>query len=256
MFQGHDSNFIEKFAAKLKKVVTVGGGFMIRKVLVVDNNRALRKLIQNKCGKFKDKFTTLLAGDGLEAVEHLKNNTVSLVVTDLTMPNMDGFALIAHLTRTYPDIPVIILTADSPDPSKIDALKAEAMEYIEKPFVVEELVEKIMTILEKESDGGVLQTFSMEMFVQLIEMEAKTCTIRVENKSSGKIGVLFFNNGELLDARIDEQHGETVAHDIFAWDKVTFYIQDTCKLKEKRIDKGLQSILLDAMRQKDEADDS
>jgi CheY-like chemotaxis protein len=256
MFQGHDSNFIEKFAAKLKKVVTVGGGFMIRKVLVVDNNRALRKLIQNKCGKFKDKFITLLAGDGLEAVEHLKNNTVSLVVTDLTMPNMDGFALIAHLTRTYPDIPVIILTADSPDPSKIDALKADAMEYIEKPFVVEELVEKIMIILEKESDGGVLQTFSMEMFVQLIEMEAKTCTIRVENKSSGKIGVLFFNNGELLDARIDEQHGETVAHDIFAWDKVTFYIQDTCKLKEKRIDKGLQSILLDAMRQKDEAADS
>jgi len=94
------------------------------------------------------------------------------------------------------------------------------------------------------------------MFVQLIEMEAKTCTIRVENKSSGKIGVLFFNKGELLDARIDEQHGETVAHDIFAWDKVTFYIQDACKLKEKRIDKGLQSILLDAMRQKDEAADS
>ena len=115
---------------------------MIRKVLVVDNNWALGKLIQNKCGKYKDKFTTLLAGDGLEALEHLKNSTVSLVVTDLIMPNMDGFALIAHLTRTYPDIPVIILTADSPDSSKIDALKAYAMEYIEKSFVVEELVEK------------------------------------------------------------------------------------------------------------------
>lgn len=229
---------------------------MIKKVLFVDDDRILRHLIQKKLDKYKPTFTVLTAKDGLDAVKELKENTVSLVVTDLQMPQMDGFALLAHLSGKYPDIPVIIQTGYGTSKSRKHALERGAAGYIEKPFKIEQLAEKIIATLKKESEGGILQTISMEMFIQLIEMEQKTCTIRVVEKSSGGRGVLFFRNGDLIEARIGALNGKPAAYKIFSWDQVTLSIQDDCVIKEKRIVGDLQAILFDAMRLKDEAGES
>jgi hypothetical protein len=91
------------------------------------------------------------------------------------------------------------------------------------------------------------------MFLQLIEMEQKTCTIRLLDKLSDRQGVLFFREGELLDARVDGLQGEAAAYEIFCWDEVTLTIQNVCPQKEKKIHSELQGILLEAMRLKDEA---
>lgn len=228
---------------------------MLRKVLIVDDDKIWLHVIKKKMEKYKKAFSTLTAENGLDAVEKLKKNVISLVVTDMQMPKMDGIALLAHLSENYPDISVIVVTAYSTPKSKKAVLERGAAGYIEKPFEVEALVKKIMSVFKKESDGGVLQTIPLEMFIQLIEMEQKTCTIRVVNKPSGELGVLFFRAGELLDARIANMQGKLAAYEIFAWDKVTLSIQDTCTLEDKRIDGDLQAILFDAMRLKDEADD-
>ncbi len=123
-----------------------------------------------------------------------------------------------------------------------------AADYIEKPFIVEELVGQILQMLKKENEGGTLQTVSMGMFIQLIEMEQKTCTVRVFNKITGNQGVLFFHKGDLMDARINDRRGNTPAYEIIGWDSVTISIQNECTITEKRVEGGLQAILLDAMR--------
>jgi len=228
---------------------------MLRKVLVVDDDKIWLLFIKKKMDEYKKAFSTLTAEDGLDAVEKLKKNVISLVVTDMQMPRMDGLALLAHLSEHYPDISVIVVTAHSTPKSKMAVLESGAAGYIEKPFEVEALAEKIMSVFKKESDGGILQTIPLEMFIQLIEMEQKTCTIRVVNKSSGENGVLFFRNGELLDARIANINGKLAAYKIFAWNNVTLSIQDACAVNDKRIDEDLQAILFDAMRLKDEVDD-
>ena len=226
---------------------------MIRNILIVDDDKIWLRLIQKKFEKHKDAFSALVAGDGLEAVEKLKQQPVSLVVTDMQMPRMDGLALLAHLSAHYPEIPVIVVTAYSTPKLKKAVLQRGGAGYIEKPFVVEDLARKITDILRKESEGGILQTVPLEMFIQLIEMEQKTCTIRVFSKLSGNKGVLFFREGELMDAKLPGHQGETAAYEMFSWDEVSLAIQDTCAVSEKRIDKDLQAILLDAMRLKDEA---
>ena len=90
------------------------------------------------------------------------------------------------------------------------------------------------------------------MFLQIIEMEQKSCTIRLMDKTSGRLGVLFFGDGELFDARVDGKQGEAAAYEIFSWDEVSLSIQNHCPLKEKRIQRELQAILLEAMRLRDE----
>jgi CheY-like chemotaxis protein len=226
---------------------------MKKNALIVDDDRILRHLIKRKFQAHATVFTTLLAEDGVEAVQILKDNSISIVVTDLHMPNMDGFELLAHMSAKYPDIPVIVLTAYSTPKSKERVLATGAAAFIEKPFVVEDLSASIIVSLEKESEGGTLQTVSIDMFLQLIEMEQKTCTIRVINKETDKRGVLFFKGGELLDARIRDMHGKKAAYEIFSWDSPSLSIQDTCVLNKKVIKEDLQAVLFDAMRLKDEA---
>lgn len=226
---------------------------MIKKVLIVDDDQEMLLSLKEGLGRYDATFSVLLAGDGLLALEKLKKNTISLVVTDLRMPRMDGFALLSEIMEHYPDVPVIIITGYSTPEMEQLAQEGGAIGYVEKPFMIDALAQKILGALRKESEGGTLHCVSSGMFLQLIEMEQKTCTIRLTDKSSPKQGVLFFQDGELLDARIDSLRGVDAAYEIFSWDEVNLSIQNDCHQKEKKINQELNGILLEAMRLKDEA---
>jgi CheY-like chemotaxis protein len=226
---------------------------MIKKVLIVDDDQEMLLSLKEGLEKYDETFSVLMAGDGLIALEKIKTNNISVVVSDLKMPEMDGFALLAHIMEQYPDIPVIIMTGYSTPEMQRLAREGGAVGYIEKPFMIEDLARKILATMRKETEGGTLHGVSSGMFLQLIEMEQKTCTIRLVDKSSGKQGVLFFREGELIDARVNSLTGVAAAYQIFSWDEVNLSIQNVCPQKGKKIESDLQAILLEAMRLKDEA---
>lgn len=225
---------------------------MIKNVLLVDDDGEMLHALKEGFKKYQESFAVLLAEDGLQALERLKQHIISLVVTDLKMPNMDGFELLAHIMEHYPDVPVIIITGYSTPEMEQLAREGGAVGYIAKPFLIENLARQILTTLRKESEGGTLHNVSSGMFLQLIEIEQKTCTIRLEDKSSGQKGILFFNEGELFDARVNNLQGEAASHEIFSWDAVNLSIQNGCALKENKIQSDLQALILEAVRRKDE----
>ena len=229
---------------------------MVKNVLIVDDDQEMLTSLENGLLKYKESFAVLKAEDGLEAVEKLKNNIISLVVTDLKMPRMDGFSLLQHIMEDYPDIPVIIITGYSTPEMERLARKGGAIGYIAKPFILENLARNIITTLRKESEGGTLHSVSSGIFLQLMEMEQKTCTIRLEDKNFGKKGVLFFKDGELLDARVNNLQGKAAAYKIFSWDKVTISIQNECPNMDNKIQSELQPLILEATRLRDEAGQS
>ncbi|MEN8782444.1 MAG: response regulator [Desulfobacterales bacterium] len=226
---------------------------MIANVLIVDDDRETLTALQEGFAKYDDTFTVLTAEDGQTAIEVLRHDTVSLVVTELKVPGIDGPGVLKHVAESYPEIPVIVITAYStPEMVKL-ARESGAAEYLSKPVMPENLGQKIMTILSRESDGGTLHSVSSGIFLQLIEMEQKTCTIRLEDISSGQKGVLFFRDGELFNARACHQQGKSAAQRIFSWDKVTISIQNDCPPVENKIQSELQTLILEAARLKDEA---
>ncbi len=228
---------------------------MIKNVLLVDDDTEMLHALKEGFKRYLESFAVLLAEDGVQALEVLKQNIISLVVTDLKMPNMDGFELLAHIMQHYPDIPVIIITGYSTPEMEQLAREGGAVGYIAKPFLIENLARQILITLRKESEGGTLHNISSGMFLQLIEMEQKTCTIRLEEKASAQKGILFFRDGELLDARVNKMQGEAAAHIIFSWDAVNLSIQNGCALKENKIHSDLQPLILEAMRRKDEEEE-
>jgi CheY-like chemotaxis protein len=231
---------------------TGGGRRVVKKVLIVDDDQEMLLSLEEGLSKYDETFSITTAEDGLGAVDELKNSTISLVVTDLKMPKMDGFSLLSHIMEHYPEIPVIIITGYSTSEMERLAREGGAIGYIAKPFMIDDLAKRIITTLRKEADGGTLHSVSSGIFLQLMEMEEKTCTVRLVEKSSGKQGILFFLDGQLLDARCDSLRGEAAAYEIFSWDDVSLSIQNACPQRERRIHRDLQAILLDAMRLKDE----
>ncbi len=226
---------------------------MVKTVLIVDDNQEALLSLKEGMAKYGEVFEVLIAGDGEAAVAKLARHPVDLVVTDLKMPRMDGFGLLAHVRENFPEIPVIIMSGFSTPETQVLARKRGAAGYLDKPFKIKYLSKVILTLLKKQSDGGTLRGVTTSMFLQLVEMEQKTCTLRLVDAERRRRGVLFFARGRLLDARCGELRAEEAAYELFSWEQVAVSIQEGCPLKTGPIRKDLQSILLEAMQRKDEA---
>ena len=229
---------------------------MAKPVLIADDDQELLLVLKEGLEKYKDEFEVLLAGDGQAAMKKMESSPVALVVADLKMPGMDGFSLLGQIAEQYPDIPVIIITAYGSSQIREMVQQNGAAGYLEKPFMIDDLLKEMRSVLNREADGGTLHGISLAMFLQLIDMEQKTCTLRVLEKSSGKEGALFFRDGELLEARTGSQNGEEAAYTILSWDDTQISIQNSCSMKEKKIHRDPQAILMDAMRLKDESQET
>ncbi|WP_419663999.1 response regulator receiver protein [Desulfosarcina variabilis str. Montpellier] len=225
-------------------------------ILIVDDDRQTRTLLSKGILKHFPDMQVSTAENGRKALEQIQINDASLVITDLMMPVMDGFELITQLMAHYPDIPVLVITGNPIPEKEQRRFKEGSLVVLSKPFKVETLCDHVTQILKNYTDGGILHNTAPSMFLQLVELEAKTCTIRVLENQSGKQGVLFFSKGQLLDARMAQLQGEEAARQIAAWDTTSLVIQNKCPVKTARIQKSVSALLLDAARIKDEANDA
>ena len=225
---------------------------MIRQILIVDDNQPFLKLIHKRFAKVADRYLVHTCSDGGEAIEILKQRPIALVVTDLQMPNVDGYALLEKMRRFFPDIPAIVATSFDKPKTREAVMRYGATAYLTKPLAFDALLDTLDSTLKAQAGGGTLKNASLEMFLQLIEMEARTCTIRVINEVSFDQGVLFFREGDILNARYGSATGLKAAYRILSWERVTLLIENGCMLSRKGIQGELQAILLEAMRMKDE----
>ena len=115
-------------------------------VLLVDDDV---ELLQFEAKFLSAHYHILTAENGVQALEQLKESSVNLIVTDVMMPEMDGFAFTEHVKSDieYSHIPVILLTAKVLAQSKVQGYELGADAYLEKPFSVEVLLARISNLL-------------------------------------------------------------------------------------------------------------
>lgn len=89
------------------------------------------------------------AGTGVEALAHLQRGPAALVLTDLRMPEMDGMQLLTAVRDGYPDVGVILITAVADVEVALQALTAGAMDYLTKPFHLDEVRARVSQAMEK-----------------------------------------------------------------------------------------------------------
>ena len=112
---------------------------MRKVILVVDDSSTIRKFVSLSLSM--QGFDVLTACDGMDALEKLPTKKVDLVITDLNMPNMDGFSFVKALRENpdYQDTPVIVLTSLPEEKNREEGARLGVTSYLMKPFKPERI---------------------------------------------------------------------------------------------------------------------
>lgn len=220
------------------------------RVLIVDDDPNQVRVLARVVSLRQPGLSVVTAHSGAEAVELLRSMPIDLVLTDLQMPDMNGFELVAWLLSHQPHVQVFTMTA-FPDDEAVDRLRAlGSVECYTKPLDVAAVLERLSITLAQGMRGHV-RNISLPSLLQLIEMERKTCTLAVE--SEGRTGYLYMSEGQLIDARLGEQQGDDAAIRIAGWRSSAVTIINTCATKQRTIERPMGFIIMEAVRLMDEA---
>jgi len=223
----------------------------MKNILIVDDEKSLLLSIKADFELYKGRFNLFTAEDGKKAIGILKSNPIDLVVTDIRMPEMGGFELLLYMNANFPSIPAIVMSAYRTREIEGQFESIGIVGFLDKPVDFKELFECIEEGLQRSSQSGTITGISVGSFLQLIEIEEKTCLFEVS--APPKKGFYFFCQGRLHDAVCGTLTGEEAAIEMVMWNRVRLSFKNLPVNKiTKRINSGLITILMEAARRKDE----
>lgn len=219
-------------------------------VLLVDDSATSLLHLQRSIATLSRSIRVRTASNGQEAISHLQTEGVDLVITDLDMPHGDGFSLLSFIKRSGRNIPVIVATGMASDDyhARLDPYGSVAV--LAKPVEPTLLTREVTTMLE-EASAGRLRGVTLAGFLQLVEMERKSCAIRV--RAHDFMGRLHFRSGELVNAYTfdDGVEGEAAAKRLLAVENADLEIERSYHNHTRLIDRSLQALLLEVAAEHD-----
>lgn len=127
------------------------------RILIVDDEPQIRRALRTALSGHDYEVET--AEDGVQGLVQIATWSPDVVVLDLVMPEQDGFSVLRE-TRTWSQVPIIVLSARGQEQDKIQALDLGADDYLTKPFSVQELLARIRAVMRRTS-GPSEQTISV-----------------------------------------------------------------------------------------------
>ena len=122
---------------------------MKSRVLIVDDDLDALEMMQDL---FDSKgYKSMTAINGIDAITKIKSQEPDIILSDIRMPEMDGMELLKILTKDYPHIPVLMITAHGTIKTAVEAMKVGAKDYILKPLSLDEILAKVERITQLNS---------------------------------------------------------------------------------------------------------
>ena len=119
-------------------------------ILIVEDEKRMQDIISEYLQK--GGYTCLTADDGVDALMILKSTPVDIMILDIMMPHLDGFA-VCRMAREMSSIPIIMLTAKSGEEDKLKGYEYGADDYMTKPFSPKLLLAKVNALMRRTSYG-------------------------------------------------------------------------------------------------------
>ncbi|WP_183598730.1 response regulator transcription factor [Paenibacillus phyllosphaerae] len=145
------------------------------KLLVVDDDPHIRELVRLFLSR--EGFTVIEAGDGVEALAAFEAEQPAMVILDVMMPRMDGWALCEEL-RGSTNVPLLMLTAKGETKQKVKGFELGADDYLVKPFEPIELVMRVKALLKRYRIST-----SQQVQVGAVQMDRATFEVTEEGKA-------------------------------------------------------------------------
>lgn len=238
------------------------------RILVVDDDNSIRRMLGLILGK--SGHTIDEAGNGVEALAKVAKSVPDLLITDVMMPEMDGWTLVRTL-RSSPAtafLPVIFLTALGDEAERIRGFRLGADDYVAKPFHFEELSMRVRGVLRRAQSareatreslvqhkglGGSLGDFGVASLLVMLELERKSGRLSLtRNDESVAVDV---REGRIvratLEGRGDIRGAGCIAY-LLTWSDGAFRFTPGAVEGEDEVNASTTQLLLDGARQIDE----
>ena len=169
-------------------------------ILIADDEericRALKDLLTAKG------FHVLTAGDGRAALEvwgHCREQ-IDLVLLDVMMPELDGFAVLREIRGQDPDLPVILLTARGEEYDQLQGFSSGADDYIPKPFSTRVLLARMEAVLRRagRKNAEVIQAGQIRLLPQQRKVEASGQGVELTRREFDLLHCFLCNQGRIL----------------------------------------------------------
>ena len=211
---------------------------MSKKILIVDDNKTVRTLLSINLRK--ENFEVIEAENGVEGLEVVNEQLPDLVISDIIMPQMDGFEFCKQVRTTskVPMVPFMFLTSIDQVATELRGLRTGADDYLIKSNIKkEELVGKVQAMLNKASeykqaekeiqDGlyGKFSDLSLVDVLQLLIMNKKTGVLTITR--DGEKAELYFDDGKMLHAEYKQFVGEEAVYNLGEWKEGVFRFERT-----------------------------
>lgn len=207
-------------------------------LIVEDEHSTLRFYMTGLKGL--QEFRLLSADNGRRALDILRDTPVDVVLTDLNMPVMDGYELIAVLSQRFPALPIIVVTSLAEPEHRDHALSLGALRVIPKPPRLSAVMETLREAVAVPPQG-LVRGIGLASILQLMNWERRSATLTV--RTEGVTGYLYVREGDLIHAILGGSEGLEAAYRILSWEKVQTEFAFTCKM-ERTIELPLPEILM------------
>lgn len=175
-------------------------------VLIVEDDCDLREAIEATLEIAG--YPVFSAGDGLDALSLLRRERVGLVVSDVNMKPMDGYALLGEINTAFPGIPVVLMTAFGDVEKAVNAMRSGACDYLLKPFEPSSLIEYVekyqLPVPYDENSGVIAQDPKIGALLQLAKRVAKSSATVMLTGESGTGKEVFARFIHRNSARADK----------------------------------------------------
>lgn len=215
-------------------------------VLLVDPDPLLQEMVETGLRLYNPSFLVLKADDPESALWMLRRYKVEVVITELEFPPARGrgLDLLLDLETLAPRLPVIVLS-EAPLEDFRNLLRARA--FLAKPPDMDALLHRVNQLVQ-ENRESILRGISLESFLQVLEVERKTCTLTIT--SGRKVGRLFVHEGVLIHAETENFESKAAAFAILSWPDYSIKIVEKCDA-EPTITDRLNAILMEWCVNKD-----
>ncbi len=141
---------------------------MKRKVLIVEDNPQIARVLDLELSH--EGFETRVAQDGEEALKISREFVPHVVLLDIMLPKLDGFAVAKKLKETLNDVGIIALTAKTKLDDKLEGFKSGMDDYVTKPFEIEEVLARVEALMNRINLGDSLEIGDVK--IKPLEMRA------------------------------------------------------------------------------------
>jgi len=175
-----------------------------QRILIVDDEPQITRVLRRSLASHG--YDVRSSADGESALETFGDWHPDLVITDLSMPNLDGLALCRRL-RNLSSVPVIVLSVKGEEQTKVEALDAGADDYVTKPFGMDELLARIRATLRRapeqseDSEPSTIETGNFRVNLETREVTVSGRQVRLTPKEFDLLVYMVRHPGKVLTHR-------------------------------------------------------